>query len=353
MKKMAKTILTLAIAVMLAVGTMGVAMAEDEKVYKIAYVYDVMNLSTQVNLDYLKDYFAYYESVNPGVKIEMTEFNCDNKVEQQINDVQTAIAMGVDCIIFKYCDAEGTVSAVNEAVDAGIKVIDWLGCPDSAYPTLRYIGTDESYKGEASKAWLIEYMDAHPDEVLYVGNLCGAQAQTAQYPRYDIPETLVEERPDQFVQLVKQYCAWTADDAMRVMSDWLMVYPEMNCILSASEEMTLGVIAAIEEQGMRPEDYIIVTYNGMDTGIEMLEKGQITMDVGNSPSLNQCLLAQATIKVCDGELAGYTNVGSETIYTITDENVSEYKKTITDVDYADEYWRQYDNYAFEVLESKP
>ena len=84
-----------------------------ETVYEIAYVYDVMNLSTEVNLQYLKDYFTYYESTHQGIKIEISEFNCDNDVEQQINDVQTCIAMGVDCIIFKYYDAEALVDFVS------------------------------------------------------------------------------------------------------------------------------------------------------------------------------------------------------------------------------------------------
>lgn len=327
--------------------------AGSEKLYKLAYVYDVMDLSTEKNLGYLKDYFRYYESTNPGVKIELIELNCDNDVEQQINDIQTCIAMNIDCVIFKYCDAEGLVDVINEAEAKGVKIVDWLGLPETANPTLRYIGTDESNKGRAAKEWLSQYMEEHPDEVLKVGNLCGAQAQTAQYPRYDIPEELATERPEQFIQLVKQYCAWTADDAMRVIEDWLQVYPDMNCILSASEEMTLGVIAALESAGKNPADYVIITYNGMDPGIEMLRKGQIRMDVANSPSVNQMLLGQAAISVCEGKLKGYTNVGNETIYTIVPETVEEYNKIIENVNYADEYWRRYDQYEFVVSETAP
>ena len=57
-----------------------------------------MDLSTEKNLGYLKDYFRYYESTNPGVKIELIELNCDNDVEQQINDIQTCIAMNLSLI---------------------------------------------------------------------------------------------------------------------------------------------------------------------------------------------------------------------------------------------------------------
>lgn len=295
-----------------------------------AWCVDNIDLSQQYFIDTIQAYADYLSRTRDDISVEVTLFDGLASVEKQISDIETAVAMGVDGIILSCVDPDGIRPAAEKAMAEGIEVVDWRNMGDVC--TVTYVGADEQAKGRFSYEWTKQYLIDNPDVVLYAGLQQGSPNHPQTFPRMEYLEGLAEEMPDQFKVLVTQNSDWSAETSMKMVEDWLQAYPEMNFISSASEEQMMGCVEALRGEGVL-EDFILTTHNGETPGVEMLEKKEIMLDVGVvNPVFCQLLLETAIRATLEG-FTGHVDMSDQTMFTITQDNVEEYKeKLIADFD---------------------
>ncbi|MDO4321395.1 MAG: sugar ABC transporter substrate-binding protein [Lachnospiraceae bacterium] len=328
-----------ATAVMVCLGMMTGLMAgsiqtvqaqEDEREeITIAWVVDNVDISQRNLYDTAVDYANYLNDTRDDIHIELTLFDGTASVEKQISDIETAIAMGVDCISLASVEPEGIRPAAEAAMEAGIKVLNWRDEGD--WCTVHFIAANEDKKGQAQRDWTRQYLEENPDAVLYAGLQYGATSHPNCFPRMQYMKDLEEEFPDRFQILVEQYSDWSTNTSMTMVEDWLQAYPQMNYIASASEEQMLGVIEAVKIHSSL-DDFVLVTHNGEQTGIDMLKNGEVEMVVAQTFPIFAQGIIDYCVKMQMEDFTGSVDMSDYSIKVLTPENVADYEKLIQ-VDY--------------------
>lgn len=299
----------------------GAEQTSDEPIkLKFAYCVDGVDLAQQSNYDFAQGYVDYLNSVRKDLQIELVLMDGQSSVDKQIGDVDTAISMGVDGIILSCADPSGLTPITKEAMAAGIPVLDWRDMGDVCTITLD-MGT-EAGRGVAAYEWFCEYLESNPDVILNVGLQYGSAAQTAQIPRVSEIKKVAEEYPDRFNIVVEQYGDWGADTSMKMTEDWIQVY-DLNCIVTANEEMMVGASEALRGANVI-DNFLLLCFNGDQTGIDMIKDGTIDVDVGKLMNVGMALLIEYAVNMTLDGLTGHYDVAGDVMYTITEENVDEY-----------------------------
>lgn len=161
-------------------------------------------------------------------------------------------------------------------------------------------GDPESVRGYPLADWLNAYCEANPGFVPKVGVVVGDFSAEICFGRTDnlkevctTAEWVVETEADP---------KWTATGGMRVMEDWLQKYSldELNTILVWSDEMCIGVIQALQAAGKNPDDYVVMSYDGLELVYDYIREGWLDASSG----LNMDKLASGMIDIAQRVVAG-------------------------------------------------
>lgn len=296
------------------------ALAEEDKSLKLAYLVDTLDESQHFVSENMELYCEYLEETE-GYDIEYNVFDAKMSLTEQMAQIENCVAMGYDGVVINPVDPDGILPTVEAAQEAGLVMLDLRSSNDIYNLQLDY--ADENKRGEQMKEWFLDYMDQHPDEVFYVGLLQGDPKTPQTMPRCDVIATIAEERPDNFIVLDEQYCTdWTTDSAMKIVEDWLQVYPEMNFISSAAEQLAYGAAQVLQQAGVE-DDFVQVTVNGEAMGIEMIRKDQLIMDCGTfTPATAAGAIGLLVDGITEGTRGRY-DYSDYTLFLMTKENVDE------------------------------
>ena len=295
---------------------------EDGKYHlHFAWLVDNIDISQQGQYDIALAYADYLNSHRDDIEVEFTLMNAESSVEKQINNIETAMAMQVDAIILTCVDPIGVKASCMQAMEAGVPVVDWRDI--GRVCTMTFNGGDEGVKGDFAYEWTKQYLEENPELVINAGLQYGATTQTAQFARMEPIQKLEEEYPDRFHILVSQYSDWSSDTSQKMVEDWIQANPDMNFILTASDEQALGVVEALRGANML-DQVTVVTFDGNTTGLNMLKKGDIEADVGLVYSILIGSLVDYSIRCVLEKLTGYYDVSELTSYMVTPENVDEF-----------------------------
>jgi ABC-type sugar transport system substrate-binding protein len=294
-----------------------------------AWCTDNVDISQQAFYDTATAYVNYLNKTRDDLHIEMTLFDGQATVDKQISDIETAMAKGVDAIILSHVDADGLRPIALQAMEAGTPILDWRDMGKVC--TITFITGNEHTKGQFSYQWTKEYLQSHPDVVFYAGLQQGSTNHPQCYPRMQYLYDLEREMPDRFKILIEANSDWSSDTSMRMVEDWLQVYPNMNFISSASEEQMLGVIEALRGSSLL-DKYILTCFNGEQTGVDLLKANEIDLDVGVIQPLSMGLLIEYTIRMVLEDLKGDFDISDQSMFNVTQDNVAEYQERIV-VDY--------------------
>lgn len=253
-------------------------------------------------------------------------FSADNDVSRQNSDIEAITTRGTDGLIVSCVDPKGCVSAVESAHDAGVVVVDVRGNLPTEKVDVVYQGLDEKRIGELVYEQAKEYLATNPDENLKYGLIMGGATFTQTHQRVQAIRQLAEEMPERVEILVEDYGDWTTDGATTLMEDWSIRYPDLNALALSSDEMALGAVNVLKEQGTL-DDFYILSVNASENGLRMIRSGAIAGTVGIKFAVYGANMVDAAVKSIDGELEpGATyDVSDEVLEVVTTANVDAYE----------------------------
>ena len=235
------------LAMVMAMGmVMGLAVpASAAENYKIAWVDgNLANESNAICTDAAK---AYAEENN----VDFTLLDGQGSGENQVSQIETLIAQGVDCIIVQPYDAAACQVGVEAAIDADIPVLvtkttieDNSICP--------FVGQDDTVAGEMEMEWMAEQLGGKGNIVI----IEGPTGISAAIQRNDGIEKTLEKYPDINV-LHTQPADWNRDEGMSLMETWLQEGKEIDGVVAHNDEMALGAYDAIADAGKAGEIKVI------------------------------------------------------------------------------------------------
>ncbi|RRD96210.1 ribose ABC transporter [Clostridiales bacterium COT073_COT-073] len=202
---------------------------------KLKVGYDIYFLGNSWSVQLYQEFKWNAENLYAD-ELDVTYVQSDNDVSKQIANLEDLIAKQVDVIITTPCDTTAINATLQEAKDAGIKVILLCATIDGdEYDNL--VTVDEKDFGATGAKWLCEQLNGKGKIVV----LNGISGFSTNALRWEGAESVFKNYPEMEV-IAAEDADWDYAKAKTVMSDLLATYPEIDGVWSQGGAMTLGAI---------------------------------------------------------------------------------------------------------------
>ena len=256
----------------------GVSQLGSESGFRTANTESVQNAFTQQN-----GYFLIYN-------------NARQRQENQLKAIRSFISQRVDYIIFSPVVETGWETVLQEAKEAGIPVILMDRSVDvedeSLYVTC--VGSNFVEEGEKAGHWLEKELRKQKQiqESVNIVILTGTEGSSSQIGRTVGFDSVADEHENWHI--LEQKCAdFTSTKGKEVMRGFLRKYPDIDVVISQNDDMTFGAIEAIRESGRTVGvggDIMIISFDAVETALEMVAEGTINVDIECNPNQGEYLL---------------------------------------------------------------
>ena len=287
--------------------------------YSEGHVQEVMDVRERIEL--------FNNELRPDLNISLVLMDSQVSIEKQLADAEAAVAMNPDVVMINAVDTVGSIPAVETIWNAGIYVIDNRGVQTEKRDVF-HIGTAESLVGEYIGDHVKNYLDSNPTARVNVGLIDGGPTYPEQSKRLDGIKALARTPPyDQRITiLAEQFGNWRTDTAMNVMEDWIQAYPTMNYLVTCSDEMAIGCVAALRGANLL-QNFRILSVNGALSGLTMLRDGIIEITVGFNQKIAKATQIDAAIALIDHTLEDkYYDVSREGTIPVTLANMEQFMR---------------------------
>lgn len=208
---------------------------------------------------------ALYEGIKAkaegqGYSVEFTNAGMDSSA--QIDQMNEIIAKKPAAIVLLPVEASALTPSVEKANKEGIPVL--VTNRDIAGGKTAQVHSDERQAGRLQGEFMAKNLRQGAKIVYFMGDSTQASARE----RWEgFKEACLDKRPD--IEVVASADAgWSKTEAMKDMTLWLRVFPQIDAIVSGNDDMALGGIAAMKAAG-RFNSGILVT--GVDAGDEAVK----------------------------------------------------------------------------------
>lgn len=260
----------------------------------------------------------YDEIAKTYEDLTLVSINAQSDAGKQLTDVETLIAQGCDAIIITGVDADACVASVEAIKAAGIICVVYENEPATDVYDVRVMG-DNLDHGKSIGSYIQAWLDEDETRVCNMGYITGSTDENTNRRMTGIYETCTSDRLN---TLITGVADWSPDKAMAMAEDWLLAYPNMNCIACANDEMAVAAIQAVKAAGKDLDDFLIFGVDGTVTGQEAIRNGEM-----DATSYQDSGIACAkNIEVALGLLNGKTYdkmVNPENYVLMTIDNIDE------------------------------
>ncbi|MDR1618328.1 MAG: ABC transporter substrate-binding protein [Treponema sp.] len=219
--------------------------------------------------------------------IQLLFSNAEQKQENQIKAIRSFIAYQVDVIAFVPIVADGWDNVLREAKDAGIPVLVTdrkINIQDESLYA-GFIGTDSLWAGREAGKFLVEkFRDRlNADGAVRIVELSGTVGSSPAAGRAQGFREIIGQYP-QFRIIYSESGDFLRSKGYELMRAILDTRKDIDVIFSHNDGMTLGVLDAIRERGLRPgRDIVIVTIDAEQAAIDALARGEVNCVIECNP----------------------------------------------------------------------
>jgi ribose transport system substrate-binding protein len=229
--------------------------------------------------------------------VNLITYSANNDPTQELANVQDAITKGVDGILIYAVSLSSEKAAIAQAKKAGV-------------PIFFQYGYDESILADSAGIMQVDLFNFGQP----VGEAIGKLLPEGEYAT--ITGKLGRGDAEAFAQSFKNGMAksgskavsvadvaadWDRQKAMDAASQILTAHPNVKAIYAANDDMAVGVAIAIDRAGKTGE-ILIGGNNGAPYGVELIEKGQMTLTGSNPPSIASVHALRLLLGVIDGSV---------------------------------------------------
>lgn len=216
--------------------------------------------------------------------------------------IDTAITNKSVAIILDPANADGSVGAVQKAVDAGIPVILVNAeINQEGLAKAQLVSNNAQGAALGAQAWV----EAVGDKGKYV-ELFGAPSDNNAQTRSNGYETVLSQYPD-LEKVGKEVADWDRTKGYQKMQSLLQANPDINGVISGNDEMALGAIAALKEAG-KLDAVKVGGFDGSPDAVAAVKAGELQYTVLQPVAI----FSAAAVKQADSVIkTGKTGVDTE------------------------------------------
>lgn len=282
------------------------------------------------------DYFvtmangAKQEAAKQGVEVLVQAGVTHDDAEGQLETIENFIQQGVDAIAIVPSNSASLATALKEAQDAGIPVINIDTLFDADVLTQAgidippFYGTDNYAGAEAAADYAINTL--FPDkDVINVALLTGIAGQQNAADRRN---GFVDKAGAKINIVAEQAADWDIEKGYNATQTILQANSELDLVFAGNDEMALGALKAIQEAG---RDVKVIGFDGTASAADSVEQGGLSATIAQDPGKMGVLAIQESIKAINGEeLPAKTDTGTTLVTKDTVATYKEYLAQYTD-----------------------
>ena len=192
----------------------------------------------------------------------------DDDANKQQQEIESCISKKAVAIILDNAGADATVTAVQEAKDAGIPsfLIDREISKDGVAAAQIVSNNDQG--GTIVAQYFVKLMGEKGNYV----ELTGKDTDTNAHIRSQAYHAVIDKYPN--MKMVAQQTAnWDQTQANTVMESILQAHPDIQGVICGNDTMALGAQAALIAAGRK--DVIVTGLDGSDDAIQSISQGQM------------------------------------------------------------------------------
>ena len=240
----------------------------------------------------------------------------DNKIEQQVKDLENMIADEVDLLVIVAIDGESLSQVLADAKDAGIPVIAYDRLIMNTDAVSYYVSFDNYTVGTLQGQFVVDQLDLDNAEGPFnieftAGDPADNNAGFFFNGAYDVLSPYIEEGKLNVVSGQTQFdqvatAQWNTETAMKRFQNILASYYSdgtvLDVALCSNDSTALGVAQAIETDYAGDNTVLVTGQDGDEANIANIVDGKQTMTVYKAVA-NE---AVATLDLGDAILSGET-----------------------------------------------
>lgn len=189
------------------------------------------------------------------------------------NQVDTAITNGAKAIILDPANADGSIGAVRKAVDAGIPVfIINAEINQQGLAKAQLVSNNAQGAALGAQEWATQL----GGEGTYV-ELMGPPSDNNAATRSNGYETVLSQYPD-LVSKASDIANWDRTEGRNKMQSMLRSNPDITGVISGNDEMALGAIVALKQEG-KLDDVIVGGFDGSPDAVDAVRAGELAYTV--------------------------------------------------------------------------
>ncbi len=314
-----KKAFVVAMTAAMAMGMGTAAMAEDAAVEtKVALItMDQMDVHWVRLHDAAEAKVAEYNEAGSNIELEwLAPETKDN--QQQIEKIEAAISDGVNYIIISANDATAANNALQEALDAGIKVI-YVDSPADLEGSATF-ATDNYQGGVQAGEYLLNVLTEAGVTEGEIGIVDAQAGVDSCQNRYDGFASVFEGTD--FTLGERQYSDGDNSKAQELANT--LIVNEVVAIYGTNDGATNGAAAAVADAANNGETIYCVGWDKSDSNIAHVEGGELLAFMAQNPNVMGEMAIEAVVALEQGEdLEGA--VIDTGVSTVDAENVEEFK----------------------------
>ena len=230
------------------------------------------------NPHFVAQLYGYIDEADKlGAKVIWFDAGGYQYLDKQLSQMEDLIASKVDAIILVAVNGPGTVGAVENAVAAGIPVINCNVMTDSDKVVTR-IRSDDNIIGQREADFVGPALKGNGKVVM----LRGAPGTSwAENRGNAFKKRLAEKFPDVKV-IGEQYSQSTPADGLKLMEDFLQTFPQIDGVYDGTDTVAIGAAQAVLASGKKGK--IVITTADFQADTEkFIRDGVINMSVVQEP----------------------------------------------------------------------
>ncbi|MBC9247250.1 D-ribose ABC transporter substrate-binding protein [Paracoccus sp. 11-3] len=233
--------------------------------------------------------------------------------------IDTAITNKSVAIILDPANADGSIGAVQKAVDAGIPVfLVNAEINQEGLAKAQLVSNNAQGAALGAQAWV----EAVGDTGSYV-ELFGAPPDNNAQTRSNGFETVLSQYPD-LVKVGQEVANWDRTQGYQKTQSLMQANPDIIGVISGNDEMALGAIAALKESG-KLDQIKVGGFDGSPDAVEAVKAGEMQYTVLQPVAV----FSEAAVRQADNFIkTGETGVDTEKqlfdCLLITADNVDKY-----------------------------
>lgn len=262
-------------------------------------------------LSLIKDSAVKYAEEN-GIKLTVAD--AENDILKQVTDVKEAAKSGdYDAIVICPVDADISTQIMDVAGD--LPVVFLNRCPKETKlkpDKFVFVGSDESQAAEFQAKYLTDYFNEKGKTDIKAILFQGEFGQAAASIRTSAVKKQLRKNGLNVEYVFNDTAHWSREKAKEMFLNILKMGKEYDCVICNNDEMALGVIAAMKENGLDPSSVPIVGIDATADGCAALKEGEMAFTVYQSATGQGSVGVQsAAILAKNGSISSIEGVNKE------------------------------------------